>query len=107
MLINHFQNEKGTTFVTRKITTQVALIACGLSGSFELGNLNATRDWGHARDYMEGVWAMLQQPEGGDFVLATGQASSVRDFVEAAFAVIGREIECVPLFLFFPFPQPY
>lgn len=93
ILFNHESPRRGTTFVTRKITTQVALIACGLSESFELGNLNATRDWGHARDYMEGVWMMLQQPEGGDYVLATGQASSVRDFVEAAFKVIGTKIE--------------
>ncbi|KAM7200694.1 GDP-mannose 4,6-dehydratase sdnI [Naviculisporaceae sp. PSN 640] len=93
ILFNHESPRRGTTFVTRKITTQVALIACGLSESFELGNLNATRDWGHARDYMEGVWMMLQQPEGQDYVLATGQASSVRDFVEAAFKVIGTKIE--------------
>lgn len=83
----------GTAFVTRKITSQVALIACGLAEGFELGNLNATRDWGHARDYMEGVYLMLQQPEGGDYILATGQASSVRQFVEAAFKVIGTKIE--------------
>ncbi|KAM7216739.1 GDP-mannose 4,6-dehydratase sdnI [Rhypophila decipiens] len=93
ILFNHESPRRGTTFVTRKITTQVALIACGLSESFELGNLNATRDWGHARDYIEGIWMMLQQPEGGDYVLATGQASSVRDFVDAAFKVIGSKIE--------------
>lgn len=71
----------------------MALIAYGLSESFELGNLNATRDWGHAKDYMEGVYMMMQQPEGGDYILATGQASSVRQFVEAAFKVIGTKIE--------------
>ncbi|KAI8631475.1 hypothetical protein F5Y19DRAFT_423892 [Xylariaceae sp. FL1651] len=93
ILFNHESPRRGTTFVTRKITSQVALIACGLSEGFELGNLNATRDWGHAKDYMEGVYLMLQQPEGGDYVLATGQASSVRQFVEAAFKVIGTTIE--------------
>lgn len=82
----------GTEFVTRKITTQVALIACGLAEEFELGNLNATRDWGHARDYMEGVWMMLQQPQGGDYVLATGQTTSVRQFVESAFNVVGIKV---------------
>ncbi|KAK7756051.1 hypothetical protein SLS62_001994 [Diatrype stigma] len=70
-----------------------ALIGCGLSEGFELGNLNATRDWGHARDYMEGVYQMLQQPKGGDYILATGKACSVRQFVEAAFKVIGTKIE--------------
>ncbi|KAF3025163.1 hypothetical protein E8E14_014753 [Neopestalotiopsis sp. 37M] len=93
ILFNHESPRRGTTFVTRKITTQVALIAYGLSESFELGNLNATRDWGHAKDYMEGVYMMMQQPEGGDYILATGQASSVRQFVEAAFKVIGTKIE--------------
>ncbi|KAK7991201.1 GDP-mannose 4-6 dehydratase [Apiospora arundinis] len=93
ILFNHESPRRGTTFVTRKITSQVALIACGQSESFELGNLNATRDWGHARDYMEGVYLMLQQPKGGDYVLATGEASSVRRFVEAAFKVIGTNIE--------------
>ncbi|KUL83795.1 hypothetical protein ZTR_06651 [Talaromyces verruculosus] len=93
ILFNHESPRRGTTFVTRKITSQVALIACGLSEEFELGNLSATRDWGHAKDYMEGVYLMLQQPEGGDYVLATGKGSSVRQFVEAAFKVIGTEIE--------------
>lgn len=83
----------GTTFVTRKITTQVALIACGLSDGFELGNLNAVRDWGHAKDYMHGAWLMLQQPTGGDFILATGEAYSVRQFVSAAFRAIGIQIQ--------------
>ncbi|KAI1261794.1 hypothetical protein F5Y18DRAFT_440189 [Xylariaceae sp. FL1019] len=93
ILFNHESPRRGTTFVTRKITTQVALIACGLADEFELGNLNATRDWGHARDYMEGVWLMMQQPQGGDYVLATGRACSVREFVEAAFKVIGAKIQ--------------
>ncbi|KAI1245860.1 hypothetical protein MGN70_012754 [Eutypa lata] len=93
ILFNHESPRRGTTFVTRKITSQVALIACGLSEGFELGNLNATRDWGHARDYMEGVYLMLQQPVGGDYILCTGKASSVRQFVEDAFKVIGTKIE--------------
>ena len=82
----------GTTFVTRKITTQVALIACGLLESFELGNINAIRDWGHAKDYMRGAHLILQQPKGGDYVLASGQAYSVRQFVKAAFRIIGVKI---------------
>ncbi|KAK0725125.1 hypothetical protein B0H67DRAFT_569628 [Lasiosphaeris hirsuta] len=93
ILFNHESPRRGTTFVTRKITSQVALIACGLSEEFELGNLNAVRDWGHARDYMRGAHLMLQQPKGGDYVLATGQAYSVRQFVEIAFRVIGSTIE--------------
>jgi GDPmannose 4,6-dehydratase len=79
--------------VTRKITLQVASIVCGLSESFELGNLNAMRDWGHAKDYMRGAYLMLQQVEGGDYVLATGEAYSIRDFVQAAFQVVGIKIE--------------
>ncbi|KAM5446303.1 putative GDP-mannose 4,6-dehydratase [Microsporum audouinii] len=93
ILFNHESPRRGTNFVTRKITTQVALIACGLSECFELGNLNAVRDWGHAKDYMRGVHLMLQQPAGGDYVLASGHAYSVRDFVEAAFQVVGVKIE--------------
>ncbi|TPX20295.1 hypothetical protein DIZ76_016183 [Coccidioides immitis] len=93
ILFNHESPRRGTNFVTRKITSQVALIACGLSDCFELGNLNAVRDWGHAKDYMRGVHLMLQQPTGGDYVLASGQAYSVREFVEAAFQVIGVKID--------------
>lgn len=93
ILFNHESPRRGTTFVTRKITSQVALIACGLSDDFELGNLNAVRDWGHAKDYMRGAYLMLQQPKGGDYVLATGKAYSIRQFVEAAFKVIGSKIE--------------
>ncbi|KFZ01248.1 hypothetical protein V500_00832 [Pseudogymnoascus sp. VKM F-4518 (FW-2643)] len=93
ILFNHESPRRGTTFVTRKITSQVAMIASGLSDSFELGNLNAVRDWGHAKDYMRGVYLILQQPEGGDYVLASGKAYSVRQFVEAAFRVIGVEIK--------------
>ncbi|KAL7782541.1 GDP-mannose 4,6-dehydratase [Trichoderma afarasin] len=93
LLFNHESPRRGTTFVTRKITTQVALIACGQLDSFQLGNLDAVRDWGHAKDYMQGVYLMLQQPVGGDYALASGQAHSIRDFVEAAFRVIGVKIE--------------
>ncbi|KAE8372780.1 GDP-mannose 4,6-dehydratase [Aspergillus bertholletiae] len=93
ILFNHESPRRGTTFVTRKITSQVALIACGLSESFELGNLNAVRDWGHAKDYMRGVHLILQQPEPGDYILASGTAYSVRQFVEAAFQIIGVNIE--------------
>lgn len=83
----------GTTFVTRKITTQVALIATGQIEYFELGNVNSTRDWGHSKDYMRGAYLMLQQPQGGDFILATGHSYSVRDFVNSAFDVVGIKIE--------------
>ncbi|GAM41948.1 hypothetical protein TCE0_042r15481 [Talaromyces pinophilus] len=93
ILFNHESPRRGTTFVTRKITTQVAMIACGLSESFELGNINAVRDWGHAKDYMYGAYLMLQQPEAGDYILASGRAYTVRQFVETAFRVIGIKIE--------------
>ncbi|PGH16016.1 GDP-mannose 4,6-dehydratase [Helicocarpus griseus UAMH5409] len=93
ILFNHESPRRGTTFVTRKITSQVALIACGQSEFFELGNLNAVRDWGHSKDYVRGAYLMLQQPTGGNYVLASGQAYSVREFVEAAFRVIGVKIE--------------
>lgn len=79
--------------MTRKITSHIAMIACGKLETLELGNLSALRDWGHAKDYMQGVYLMMQQPESGDYVLATGKAYSVRDFVEAAFKVIGVEIK--------------
>ncbi|CEJ92605.1 hypothetical protein VHEMI08246 [[Torrubiella] hemipterigena] len=93
ILFNHESPRRGTTFVTRKITTQVALIATGQSELFELGNVNSTRDWGHSKDYMRGAYLILQQPEGGDYVLATGSSYSVRDFVNAAFDVVGMKIE--------------
>jgi GDPmannose 4,6-dehydratase len=93
ILFNHESPIRGETFVTRKITRGVAAIAHGLQSQLFLGNLDALRDWGHARDYVEGMWLMLQQEEPDDFVLATGEAHSVREFVEAAFAHIGRSIE--------------
>jgi len=83
---------RGETFVTRKITRAVAAIDRGLQERLYLGNLNAKRDWGHARDFVVGMWLMLQQPEPGDYVLATGETHSVRNFVEAAFAHVGRRI---------------
>jgi GDPmannose 4,6-dehydratase len=93
ILFNHESPIRGETFVTRKITRGVAAIAHGLQTQLFLGNLDALRDWGHARDYVEGIWLMLQQDEPDDYVLATGEARSVREFVEAAFAHIGRHIE--------------
>jgi GDPmannose 4,6-dehydratase len=92
ILFNHESPVRGETFVTRKITRAVARIEHGLQSCLYLGNLDARRDWGHARDYVEGMWRMLQQPEADDYVLATGEAHSVREFVELAFAQTGREI---------------
>jgi len=92
ILFNHESPIRGETFVTRKISRGVAAIALGLQERLFLGNLEARRDWGHARDYVEGMWMILQQPEAGDFVLATGNAYSVREFVEHAFAVTGRAL---------------
>jgi GDPmannose 4,6-dehydratase len=93
ILFNHESPIRGETFVTRKITRGVAAIAHGLQSQLFLGNLDAMRDWGHARDYVEGMWLMLQQDEPDDYVLATGESHSVREFVEAAFGHIGRHIE--------------
>jgi GDPmannose 4,6-dehydratase len=93
ILFNHESPFRGETFVTRKITRGVAAIAHGLQSQLFLGNLDAMRDWGHARDYVEGMWLMLQQSEPDDYVLATGESHSVREFVEGAFAHIGRHIE--------------
>lgn len=92
ILFNHEGPTRGETFVTRKITRAVAAIEVGQQDKLYLGNLNARRDWGHARDYVEGMWMMLQQAEPDDYVLATGEAHSVREFVEKAFAYIGRKI---------------
>jgi GDPmannose 4,6-dehydratase len=94
ILFNHESPIRGETFVTRKITRGIAAIAHGLQSQLFLGNLDARRDWGHARDYVEGMWLMLQQAEPDDYVLATGESHSVREFVEGAFACIGRHIEC-------------
>lgn len=84
---------RGETFVTRKITRGVAEIVLGLKKKLWLGNLEAKRDWGHAKDYIEAMWLMLQQAEPEDFVIATGVATSVRDFVKMAFAHAGVNVE--------------
>jgi len=89
ILFNHEGPTRGETFVTRKITRAVAAIKQGSREILFLGNLDARRDWGHARDYVEGMWRILQQAEPDDYVLATGDAHSVREFVELAFAEIG------------------
>jgi GDPmannose 4,6-dehydratase len=92
ILFNHESPRRGETFVTRKITRAVAAITLGKQNCVFLGNLNARRDWGHARDYVDGMWRVLQQDEPGDYVLATGTTYSVRDFVELAFAEVGATI---------------
>jgi GDPmannose 4,6-dehydratase len=92
ILFNHESPLRGETFVTRKITRAAAAIALGFQDCLYLGNLDAKRDWGHSRDYVEGMWLMLQQPEPDDYVLATGETHSVREFVELAFAKIDRKI---------------
>jgi GDPmannose 4,6-dehydratase len=93
ILFNHEGPTRGETFVSRKITRAVAAITLGSQQRLYLGNLDAERDWGHARDYVEGMWRILQQDEPDDYVLATGEAHSVREFVEHAFAHVGRQIE--------------
>lgn len=93
ILFNHESPLRGETFVTRKITRAVAAITHGLQNCLWLGNLDARRDWGHARDYAEGMAAILQQLEPDDFVLATGETHSVREFVERAFGCVGRGME--------------
>ena len=93
ILFNHESPLRGETFVTRKITRAVASIALGQQSSVYLGNLDARRDWGHARDYVEGIYRIVQQEEPDDFILATGEAHSVREFVELAFGEIDRQIE--------------
>jgi GDPmannose 4,6-dehydratase len=93
ILFNHESERRGETFVTRKITMAVARISRGLQSKLYLGNIDALRDWGHAKDYVEGMWLMLQQDQPDDYVLATGEMHSVREFVEKAFAVVGIDIE--------------
>ncbi|WP_315801395.1 MULTISPECIES: GDP-mannose 4,6-dehydratase [unclassified Bradyrhizobium] len=93
ILFNHESPIRGETFVTRKITRGVARIEVGLEDTIYLGNLEAKRDWGHARDYVKGMHAILQADKPDDFVLATGETRSVREFVELAFGEIGRRIE--------------
>jgi GDPmannose 4,6-dehydratase len=92
ILFNHESPVRGETFVTRKITRAVASIHHGRQETLYLGNIDVRRDWGHARDYVEGIWRILQHDEADDFVLATGEAHSVREFAELAFAETGRTI---------------
>ncbi len=93
ILFNHESPVRGETFVTRKITRAAAKIALGLQDKLYLGNLSAQRDWGHARDYVEAMWLILQQEKPEDFVIATGVTTTVREFVRMAFAELGIEIE--------------
>jgi len=93
ILFNHESPIRGETFVTRKITRGMARIKLGLNDCLYLGNLNARRDWGHARDYVEAQWMVLQQKNPEDFVIATGEQYSVRDFVNAVAAELGMVIE--------------
>jgi GDPmannose 4,6-dehydratase len=93
ILFNHESPLRGETFVTRKITRAVSRIALGLQSELFLGNLDAQRDWGHAKDYVEGMWLMLQQDQPEDFVLATGITTRIRDFVIMAFEEVGVELE--------------
>jgi len=91
ILFNHESPRRGENFVTRKITRGLARILSGKDQDLKLGNLDAKRDWGFARDYVEAMWLMLQQPEGDDFVIATGETRSIRDFLDAAFGLVGRD----------------
>ncbi|KIJ63682.1 hypothetical protein HYDPIDRAFT_175986 [Hydnomerulius pinastri MD-312] len=93
ILFNHESPRRGRTFVTRKISRAVADIHLGKQNCLYLGNLDAQRDWGHAKDYVEGMWRILQQPEPEDFVLATGETHPVREYVEKAFAVVDIKIK--------------
>lgn len=93
ILFNHESPMRGETFVTRKITRAVARIAMGLQDKLYLGNLNAKRDWGHAKDYVEAMWLILQHTEADDFVIASGITTTVRDFIILAFKEVGIELE--------------
>jgi GDPmannose 4,6-dehydratase len=93
ILFNHESPIRGETFVTRKITRAAAKIVLGLQNCMYMGNLSAKRDWGHAKDYIEAMWLMLQQDKAEDFVIATGVTTTVRDFIRMAFAELGVEIE--------------
>ena len=92
ILFNHESSVRGETFVTRKITRAVAAIEHGLQDLLYIGNLDAKRDWGHAKDFVKGMWLILQQQKPDDFVLATGESYSVRQFIELAFAQVGRNV---------------
>ena len=91
ILFNHESPRRGETFVTRKITRAVARIAAGIDKEVFLGNLDAVRDWGYAKEYVEAMWLMLQQPKGDDFVIATGESATVKQFAEAAFARVNLD----------------
>lgn len=91
ILFNHESPRRGETFVTRKITRALARIVAGKQDHLFLGNLEAKRDWGYAKDYVEAMWLMLQQPKGDDYVVATGETHSVREFLEVAFGLVGRD----------------
>jgi GDPmannose 4,6-dehydratase len=91
ILFNHESPRRGENFVTRKVTRGIAQILAGKADKLRLGNLDAKRDWGHARDYVEAMWLMLQQDEADDYVIATGVTRSVREFVQAAFAIAGLD----------------
>jgi GDPmannose 4,6-dehydratase len=93
ILFNHESPIRGETFVTRKITRAVAGIHLGVQKTLYIGNLDSQRDWGHARDYVEGMWRIVQQDAPDDYVLATGESHSVREFIELAFLKVGRKIE--------------
>ncbi len=93
ILFNHESPLRGETFVTRKITRAVSKIALGLQDKLYLGNLNAKRDWGHAKDYVEAMYLILQQPEPDDYVIATGKTTEVREFVKMAFKELGIDVE--------------
>jgi GDPmannose 4,6-dehydratase len=93
ILFNHESPLRGIEFVTRKVTDGVARIKLGLQDKLALGNIDATRDWGHARDYVKAMWMMLQQDKGDDYVVATGETTSVRDMCKIAFAHVGLKLE--------------
>jgi GDPmannose 4,6-dehydratase len=91
ILFNHESERRGKEFVTRKVTDAVARIKLGLANEVKLGNLDSSRDWGFAGDYVEAMWLMLQQPEADDYVIATGETHSVREFLEEAFGIVGLD----------------
>lgn len=93
ILFNHESERRGKEFVTRKITDAVARIKLGIQDCIELGNLDSKRDWGHSKDYVYGMWLMLQQDKADDYVIATNETRTVREFVEAAFSVVGITVE--------------
>lgn len=93
ILFNHESPRRGETFVTRKITRAVAHIAAGLQNKLYLGNLDAKRDWGYAKEYVEAMWLMLQQEKADDFVIATGETHTVREFLEVAFGYVGKNYQ--------------